>query len=135
VGLARPPDHGPIYTVAQVQLLLARDARAWVGRTILLQGMVAGEPAYYPSPSLVDATANAAVDPLPLAWADPDPLRAFLRRLPWLGRLVPRAQPMRWGEVAVYRVQVRVETHTYCGARVCYQALLLDAAPAALLGE
>jgi hypothetical protein len=122
---------GPVYTVAEVQAHLGLNRGAWVGRTLLVQGMVAGEPANDPSPSLVDASASPAVDPLPLAWAGPDPRRAFFRRLPWLGSLAPKAQAMHWGEVAIYRVRVLAQTHTYCGASVCYEAVVLDAAPAA----
>jgi hypothetical protein len=118
-----------VYTVAEVQAGLARSPEVWVGRTVLVRGIaVAGEPVDYLSPSLVDADASAAVDPLPLAWAGLDPLRAFLRRLPWLASLAPRAQALRWDEVAVYRVQLRVQARAYGGAGVCYEALLLDAA-------
>jgi hypothetical protein len=121
---------GPVYSVLAVQAGLRRSPAAWVGRTILVQGIVvAGEPVGYPSPSLVDADATAAVDPLPLSRIGPDRPRAFLRRLPWLGSLAPRAQAIRWDEVAVYRVRLRVQTHAFCGASVCYEAVLLDATP------
>jgi hypothetical protein len=123
---------GPVYTVAEVQAHLERNPGAWVGRTLLVRGMVGGEPAYDPSPSLVDASASPAVDPLPLAREGPDPLWAFLRCLPWLASLAPRAQALHWGEAAVYRVRVQAQTQTYCGASVCYEAVLLDAASAAL---
>jgi hypothetical protein len=117
-----------VYSVAQVQRHLARDARRWVGRTILVRGVVAGEPAYHPSPSLVDVDAAAPIDPLPLAWAGADPLRAYLRRLPVLDRLAPQVQAVRWGAVAVYRIQLRVAPASSCPYPPCYEAVLLDAA-------
>jgi hypothetical protein len=117
-----------VYSVAQVQRQLARDARWWLGRTILVRGMVAGEPAYHPAPSLVAVDAAAPVDPLPLAWAGVDPLRAYLRRLPVLGSLAPQAQAVRWGVVAVYRIQLRVAPASSCPDPPCYEAVLPDAA-------
>jgi hypothetical protein len=129
VAASRQLENVRVYMVAQVQTHLARDAQWWVGRTILVQGMVAGEPAYHPIPSLVDTDAAATVAPLPLVWTGLDPLRAYLRRLPVLGRLVPRAQAVRWGEGAVYRIQLRAAPANSCPDRPCYEALLLDAAP------
>jgi hypothetical protein len=118
-----------IYTVGEVQADLARSPATWVGRTILVQGtVVAGDPVDYPSLNLVDVDALATVDPLPLVRLGPDPLWAFLRHLPWLGSLATPAQIIHWDEVAVYRVQLRVEAHAYCGPGVCYEAVLLDAA-------
>jgi hypothetical protein len=129
VTASRQLEGTQVYTVAQVQMHLARDDQPWVGRTILVRGMVAGEPAYHPVPSLVDADAAATADPLPLAWTGPDPMRAYLRRLPVLGRLVPRVQAVHWGEVALYRVQLRAAPANSCASPPCYEALLLDAAP------
>jgi hypothetical protein len=127
---------GAMYTVGEVQADLARSPATWVGRTILVQGtVVAGNPVDYPSPSLVDVDALAVVDPLPLVRLGPDPLRAFLRRLPWLGSLAPAAQTIRWDKVAVYHVQLRAQARAYGGAGICDEAVLLDAAPDALLGE
>lgn len=123
-------NHARVYSLAVVQAGLARSPEAWVGRTIMVRGMVVtGSPADYPSPSLMDADAAAAVDPLPLARAGPDPLRAFLRRLPWLGSLASGAQAIRWDEVAIYRVQLRVQVRAHCDGIRCYEAVLLDAAP------
>jgi hypothetical protein len=76
----------------------------------------------------MDLTQPAYV--LPVAWAGPDPLPAFLRRLPVLGTLVPAPQVPRWGAVATYRVQFRVRAAA-CPSPPCYEALVLDAAPGA----
>jgi hypothetical protein len=86
-----PSDQGRIYSVAAVDAHLTDSARTWVGRTILVQGMAAEEPAYHPSPNLVDASADATIAPLPLAWAGLDPLRAGCspERKPCTGMLSP----------------------------------------------
>ena len=44
----------------------------------------------------------------PLAWGAPDPLRAFLRRVPGLGLHVPAERIPGWDMAATYRVQLRV---------------------------
>jgi hypothetical protein len=122
-------DRDPLYAVAQVQAQFAHHPATWVGRAIMVQGVVvAGNPVDYPSPSLVDRDARA-VDPLPLTRRGPDPLRALLRGLPLLGSLAPRAQVIRWDTVAVYRVQLLVQGRAHCGAGICDEAVRLDAAP------
>lgn len=68
------------------------------------------------------------LDPLPLVPVPPTPLTALLGRIPVLRDLVPAPQCMHLGEVAAYRVQLRVQTRQYCGLSVCYEALT-DAAP------
>jgi hypothetical protein len=147
--LALARDHGPSYTVSQVQAGLAHDPRAWTNRTLRLRGVATavgcwvtaaglGEDGmkrtdWCPPPRFVLGDADpTAVAALPLAWTSPDPLLAIGRRVPPLSALLPAPQAVDWGEAAVYRVRVLAQTQTYCGARVCYEALLLDAAPGAL---
>jgi hypothetical protein len=102
-AISNAGSQGAIYTVGEVQANLARSPSAWVGRTILVQGtVVAGNPVDHRSLNLVDVDALAVVDPLLLVRLGPDPLRAFLRRLPSLGSLAPAAQTIHWDEVAVY---------------------------------
>lgn len=125
---------GPVYSVAQMEAYLARDARSWVGRTIVVHGLVVGAPAASGSPNpvdtwspiLVDPRASTGVDALPLSRGDPDSLRALLRRLPWLGSPGPREQAIHWGEIADFRVQLRTLARATCGRDVCYEAVLLD---------
>jgi hypothetical protein len=148
-AVAATPRHvrrDPVYSVAQVQAGLADHLPRWVGwtvvvralaepcpwwgaaarlqhcagRTVVLVGTPTGAPA---------AGAFPAVDPLPVAWAGPYPLLAFLRRLLLPGQLVPPPQTVRWGTVAIYRVQLRAAHAGICPSPPCYQALLLDAAP------
>jgi hypothetical protein len=135
-------DQGPVHSVVALRADLTDEAKEWVGRTILVRGEVvpcmpipsAGNgpcATLAPSPwpqSGVDPARPAALVPLPLTRAGPDPWMAHLRRLPLLGALVPAPQALRWGVAATYRVQVRPVAHSLCGSGQCYEAVLLDAA-------
>jgi hypothetical protein len=140
VALRSRLDHGPVYTVAQVQAQLARRPRAWTNRALLLRGVaeVAGCVVDTPDGQLLCGPARAVLGDagppptgasLPLALAGSDPLLAVVRRVPLLGGLLPAGQMVHWGEVATYRVELRVMPDQVCGAATCYGALLLDAAP------
>jgi hypothetical protein len=122
-----------VYSVAQVQAQLAQNAPVWLGRTILVHGIVVGEPTAGASsrtdtwsPILVDAHRTVGVSPLPLAKGELDPLRALLRRLPWLGSRVAGEQVVHWGEIGDFRVQLRAQVPARCGHAVCYAAIVLD---------
>jgi hypothetical protein len=65
-----------------------------------------------------------------VAWEDPDAVPALLRRLPWLGRLVP-PQILRWKEVATYRVRLRAAPAGTCTFLPCYESVVPDVTPAA----
>jgi hypothetical protein len=147
--LALPRDHGPIYTVSQVQAGLAHDPRAWTNRTLLLRGVASGVRCWVTAAGLgADGLKMtdwcrpprfilwdgdpAAVAALPLAWASPAPLLAIARRVPLLGVLLPTPPAADWGKVATYRVALRAMPLAVCGSGTCYEALLLDAAPAGL---
>jgi hypothetical protein len=130
---------GPVYTVAQVQALLAHQPRAWTSRTLLLRGVAATVGCWvYTADSLAlcvpprmvlgDADPAAAVAPFPLAWAGPDPLLALVRRVPVLGGFVPAPQAAQPNAVTTYRVRFRAVSDEWCGA-TCYEAVLLDALP------
>jgi hypothetical protein len=130
---------GPVYSVAAVRAHLVHDAAAWVGRPVLVRGILSGclhlvcpgrEP-YWP-PSLMDANQPWAVDPLPVAGEGPDTLRAFVRRVPVFGRLVPPPQVVHWERAAIYRVRLSAAPAWSCPAHRCYKAVVLDAAPGAL---
>ena len=138
----RPAERGPVYPVAEVRRHLARDPRAWVGRALLVRGEVvpclampsaengpcaALAPSGRQSPS--PTPWRAAIDPLPVVHGGLDPVLGRLRRLPLLGTLLPAPQVLRWGAVATYRVRLRAIPQSICGTGVCYEAVLLDAAP------
>jgi hypothetical protein len=63
---------------------------------------------------------------------DPPPAVAVLRRLPLLRGLVPAPQALRWGAVATYRVRLQAIPESICDSDICFEALLLDAAPGAV---
>jgi hypothetical protein len=136
-----PPGQGPVYSVAQVEARLASHPRAWTDRALLLRGVAvavgghcdahrAGAAPVCPPTraALVDFGPTARAS-LPLAWAGPGPLLAVARRVPLLSGLLPAPQAVDWGEVAVYRAELRATADESCGAGTCYEALVLDAVP------
>jgi hypothetical protein len=77
-------------------------------------------------PMLIGTSTSGWAEGLPLALGPANPIRAFLRRLPVVGRVAPRAQTLHWDTLAIYRVQFRALHGNACAA--CYEAVLLDAA-------
>jgi hypothetical protein len=132
------PDHGPVYSVAELRSHLAEDRQRWVGRTLLVRG-VAVTAACVPPPEgvlcgmprllLSDPDPAAASEVLDLAWGPSDPLLTSLRRVPLLGAFLPAPRAIRWGLVATYRAQLRATDKALCGTPRCYEALLLDVSP------
>jgi hypothetical protein len=120
-----------VYSVNDLHQQVAHDPRHWLGRTLLVQGRVALDHTWSPPDSIV--TRIELVDPgtsgVSLAWGGETPLMQALRRLPLLGRLVPRPQVLRWDTRATYRVQLRAAPAGTCAVPPCYEAFLLDAAP------
>ncbi len=121
----RPTPAGAVYTVAQVRAGLARNPRAWVGRTILVRGLVmrcrlvegcVALPPGIPRVGLVDGIPiiempRAAVlsQALPLQVGE-DPFRSFLRLIPLLRRVVPTPRQLSPAQPTTYRVHLIVET-------------------------
>jgi hypothetical protein len=141
VVLDRPFDRSPVYSVAQLHSHLEKDPRRWLGQTLLVRGAVFARGCREEAGTLVlcsprqvvltDAGPTLTVAALPLASARPDPWLTVVRHLPLLGGILPPPQVVHWGQVAVYRVQLRTLVDT-AGGRAAYAALLLDAAPGAL---
>jgi hypothetical protein len=128
-----------VYSVADVRSHLAEDPRRWLGRTLLVRGEAIAAACVEsaatailcapPRVFLTDPGPSLAVRPLlPLVSASPDPWLTSVRRLPLLGSVLPPSQVVHWGQVAVYRVQVRSRADTSSGP-ASYEAVLLDAAP------
>jgi hypothetical protein len=65
---------------------------------------------------------------LPLVSARSDPLLTVVRHLPLVRSVAAPPQVVHWGQVAVYRVQLRTLADA-SGGRASYEAVLLDAAP------
>jgi hypothetical protein len=123
----RLSDLEPTYTVAQVQAGLLHNPRAWVGRTVLVHGVLytafcpAGAFCPYMPPVLADpgaGTANAIL----VYWRFTNPVVGFLETLPLVGPLIDR----HLGGVGVYRVQLQRAIQFRCGHPTCYRALLVD---------
>jgi hypothetical protein len=126
-----------VYTVWALRAALQQAPQDWVGRTLLVRGVVKSCPyvGYGPcarwQPALSDrwaAARSAAVAPLPLVWGSAPPLLSFLRRVPFLGSVTPPPQELHWDTLTSYRIQLRAGS---CGwAHLpCYEALLVDAGP------
>ena len=132
-------DRSPVYSVAAIQARLVRHPAAWAKRTVRVRGVAVAMPCALQPPAtavLCGAPRFALNDPDPaaaplglaLAWARSDSLLTVLRRVPFLGSIVPAPQAIRWDVVAVYRVRFRALAGTPCGSG-CYEAVVLDAAP------
>jgi hypothetical protein len=133
-GMDRLSNVPPRYTAAALREQLGIQPATVVGRTLYVQGIVQTCGPYDTAPPYCLAPAppsNPAVpiDPFPLVWATPHPLQRWLAGLPLLGALVPMGQPVFPGQVGTYPLRLRVQTNGYCGEPVCYEGLLLDAAP------
>jgi len=140
----RPTPAGAVYTVAQARAGLARNPRAWVGRTILVRALVircrlvegcVALPPGIPRVGFVDGIPiiempRAAVlsQALPLQVGE-DPFRSFLRRIPLLHGVIPAPRQLSPAHPATYRVRLIVETP--CAAAnshaSCVVASLIDA--------
>jgi len=132
------PASGPVYTVAAITALLGDHPAASINRTVQVRARPAacllgmegpGTPCSERQPVLVDATPGLPTAALSLVRGHATPLLALLRRLPQVGRLVPAPHAVRWGDVATFRVRLRASANSSCGTGVCYEAVLLDAAP------
>ncbi len=122
----------PPYTVAALRQMVAQNPKRWMGRTVRVQGVVV---AYRQRRDSLDGWVLLAPPRLTdpggqgswlLVWGPPDPLLAWLRSVPLLGRVVPAAQTVSWGRVAIYRIQLRKMAGRVCPERDA--AVLVDAA-------
>ena len=124
---------GRVYSVAQVQAGLRHNPQLWVGRTVLVYGVVIGCPPGYPCPSPGARLGLASSSSVPLAQALPldcepqDPWLMALRHVPLLSHLVPAPQALYMEGPADYRV--RLVSVKPCGtlSSLCIRARLLDA--------
>jgi hypothetical protein len=127
----------PAYPVAAAEAGLRHHPSAWLGRTVLIRGVVLGrflDPecsrptcpgtgAYSLGPALsADGMAPAL---LPLVPAPAGAWLAALRHIPVLLRFLPRPQAVQLFKEATYRVHLQ-ESHQVCGARACVDAILVD---------
>ncbi len=126
--LLSPPQR--TYSVAEVQAGLRRDPRAWMGRTVLVQGATQDINQYFPHGNGSPQHLRVLLTPRPLPpnpnayavrggagtalWAEPriprhpfNVLARLLRGLPLVGGVLPvREQVLRLGQSAVYRLTI-----------------------------
>jgi hypothetical protein len=140
VALDRPFDRSPVYSVADLRRHLAQDPRPWLGRTLLVRGAAIAPGCREEAGTLVlcspqvvflaDPGPELAGASLPLVSARPDPLLTLVRHLPLIRSVAAPPQVVHWGQVAVYRVQLRTLADASAGS--AHAAVLLDAALGAL---
>ncbi len=139
----RPAPAAAVYTVAQVRAGLASNSGAWIGRMVLVRGLImqcrrvegcSAIPAGIPRVGLVDGIpiiemprATVLSQSLPLQ-IERDPLRDALRRVPLLGRVVPPPRRLSLAQPATYPVRLVVlRPCTVSNSRLpCVAAVLSD---------
>ena len=137
-SVASYPAVDRVYSVDEVQSGLAARPGAWLGRTIRMRGQIATAIcldscqttmaylmiSFSTAPHSNDLVFHQLVlDPGP-----PDPVRRWLRRLPWLRSFVPPPQQPTWHRAAIYRVRLGPSAFP-CARPPCFEAVLLDADP------
>lgn len=132
---AATPASGPIYTVAQVRVLVVREPRLWAGRVIVLSAEAVHCRQYVHvdahtvcaawQDGLIDPQATGTAASLPLEPGPVNLLLALVRQVPIVSGVIPAAQELRWGIPSTYRVQLRALPDTACSP-ICYEAMVLD---------
>jgi hypothetical protein len=84
---------------------------------------------HHRAPEHLDPGLAGARASLRLVWDPPSIWLTLLRRLPAVGRLLPEPQRLQWGDETIYRVQLHAVPAGSCTDHLCYEALLVDAAP------
>jgi hypothetical protein len=137
-ALGSRPHQEPVYGVSALRAHLEQDPAAWLNRPLRIRAVAErcaawvgtpGTPCLDAQPTFLDAQAADSASYLRLGWASPSSLRAVLRRLPAIGRLIPAAPPIRWGIPAVYNAELVALFPAGPSIPGDYEALLLDAAP------
>jgi hypothetical protein len=121
---------GPVYTIGDLNQRIAGNARAWMGRTVRVEGMAvsyrtrSGPFTWQQHFILVDARTPYSTDRLPLAIGSSNPILTLVRRIPVIGGLAGGAPELQTGVPAVYRVQLQALPTAFCAA--CYEVVLRD---------
>jgi hypothetical protein len=128
---------GRVYPVAQVQAGLDHNPQLWVGRTVLVSGVVIGCPPPDPCPitpagtvesvGLASSSSVPLAQALPVDWEPQDPWLMALRQVPLLSHLVPAPQGLYMEGPADYRVRLVSVKPCDTPSSLCIHAQLLDA--------
>jgi hypothetical protein len=131
-----------VYSLAALHALMERAPAHWLGRTVVIRALAAPCPWWGATARLQHCAGQSLVlfgtatdapsEPLPLLRPAPAPLWVILRRLPWLGDLLPQPAPVDPLVPARYRVRLLVPPA--CAGAGCFEAALLAAAPLARQG-
>ncbi len=137
----------PVYTVAAVQTGLQRHPRAWVGRTVLVEGVAQDIDQYFPAqgprelrvllvPTLLPPGRTTALGGYgPQLWADPrrlpnhpfNRLMRLLGTIPILGPLLHvRDQRLHPGQQAVFRLTLLPRRRCLAGTCMSNADAMLD---------
>jgi hypothetical protein len=132
---SRPPS--PVYSVAGIDQHLGPNLPRWLQRPLRVRAIavwssadMAGCPArggqcVVMPPLLVDSSDGTSAA-LPIVQGPPPQPLALLRSLPFLGQWLWRPQTPRWGQVAVYRIElIRIPfSPMLCLRRPCFAVRL-----------
>ena len=126
---------GDVYPLSMVWDHLQRDPGHWLGRTIRVRAVAEPCPWWDRFERaqhcaglqvvLIDADGAAPAAPLPLEPPATHPLVTTLRRLPLLGRLLPRPDVITLYATARFRVRLEPLPPGACGRSPCFAARLL----------
>jgi hypothetical protein len=120
-----------VYTVTAAQSGLAHNPALWLGRTVMLRGRLLGCPYALPGPCaswqpiLVDPDSKKAPTfglPVAFRWLHPTTVSS-----PSATSRIP--QKLHWGEIAIYRVELKALAPSLCSTSRSYLGLLADAVP------
>jgi hypothetical protein len=132
LGAARAPQ--AVYSVTQVLAGLRRDPTTWTQRTLLVHGMAVNDPCparYHhvcrPHPQfLLDELSGPLSIQMPLVVQSSQPALTVLRRIPFLGSLLPQSHRFVWDTVGEYRVRLRAMPQCPSADPSCYEAVVQD---------
>jgi hypothetical protein len=131
---ASPRAPETVYSVAALRNGVTAAPARWSGRTVLVRGIAIGlygpncAPGSWCAFGLLDP--GAPLDDTTVLRLQPQvagALIATLRRAPGVSQLLPAPQELRWGRLAVYRVQIQRLPAASCPTHRCYRVVLPDA--------
>jgi hypothetical protein len=124
-----------IYMASALYARLARNPRAWNGRTVLVWGVIVGcrpseqcgrLPWGQPETRLGTLGATTAVGTIPVLWGIANSWTEVLRHLPLVSHLIPGPRPASVTRPAVYRLHFQPGPAHYCSHSPCIVGRLVD---------
>jgi hypothetical protein len=124
-----------VYMASALYARLARNPRAWNGRTVLVRGVIVGcrpsegcgrLPWGQPETGLGTFGATTTVGTIPVLWGIPNPWTEVLRRLTLVAHLIPGPRPASVTGPVVYRLHFQPGPAHYCSYSPCIVGRLVD---------